>query len=145
MLYEGAAKGSSRRSRLTPEEQDREYRVLNYLESGEAAKASALRSSTGAGKPLLDGMVRKRWLGREALAEERDGRRLERWAVLAEEVAGAEFSGGRRLPRLNENQLAAMAELTAAGGRLPLRELRNGSAARVCRGPLSTVFGGAVC
>ena len=34
VLYEGAAKGSSRRSKLTPEEQNREYAVLNYLESG---------------------------------------------------------------------------------------------------------------
>ena len=35
VLYEGAAKGSSRRSKLTAEEQDREYAVLNYLEGGE--------------------------------------------------------------------------------------------------------------
>src|SRR6201997_1492905 len=48
VLYEGAAKGSSRRSRLTAEEQDREYAVLNYLEGGEPAKTSALRSATGA-------------------------------------------------------------------------------------------------
>ena len=49
VLYDGAARGSSRRSRLTAEEQDREYRVLNYLEDGEAAKASSLRSATGGG------------------------------------------------------------------------------------------------
>ena len=132
VLYEGAAKGSSRRSRLTAEEQDREYAVLNYLEAGDAAKASALRSATGAVKSLLDGMVRKRWLVREAVAEGRDGRRMEQFAVLVqgdgpgpqtaadEEVASA----GRRLPRLNENQLAAMADVAAAGGRLALRALR---------------------
>ena len=69
MLYEGAQKGSSRRSRLTPEEQNREYAVLNYLENGDAAKAGALRSATGVGRGLLEGMVKKKWLVREALAE----------------------------------------------------------------------------
>ena len=115
VLYEGAAKGSSRRSRLTPEEQNREYAVLNYLEDGEPAKASALRSSTGSGKALLDGMVRKRWLVREATAHERDARRVERVVVLVEDA---------RLPKLNENQTAILAELAAVGGRMRLRELR---------------------
>lgn len=132
VLYEGAAKGSSRRSRLTAEEQNREYAVLNYLEDGEAAKASALRSATQAGKALLDGMVRKRWLVREALAEERDARRVERLAVLAGEGsrAGARVgeagavSGAGRLPRLNGNQLLVMAEMAAVGGRMLVRELR---------------------
>jgi primosomal protein N' (replication factor Y) len=90
VLYEGAAKGSSRRSKLTAEEQNREYAVLNYLEDGETAKASALRSATQANKGLLDGMVRKKWLVREAAAEERDARRVEKVAVLV----GGEFGGG---------------------------------------------------
>jgi len=68
VLYEGAAKGASRRSKLSPEEQNREYAVLNYLEGGEAAKMSALRSATSANKALLEGMVKKKWLTREALA-----------------------------------------------------------------------------
>ena len=107
VLYEGAAKGSSRRSRLTPEEQDCEYAVLNYLEDGVAAKAGALRSATGARRALLEGMVRKKWLTREALAEERDARRVVRVAVLEAQAEGA------RLPKLNENQLNLMAR---AGG-----------------------------
>ncbi len=147
VLYEGAAKGSSRRSRLSAEEQNREYAVLNYLEWGEAAKVSALRSATGANKALLDGMVRKKWLVREAVAEKRDARRVETVAVLVEGVGGPAHQvserdwdtsggrcwrcgrprsqkrletrdrmgqeGGRRLPKLNENQLAVMAELAA--------------------------------
>ncbi len=138
VLFEGAAKGSSRRSRLPPEEQDREYAVLNYLEAGDPAKASALRTATGANKTLLDGMVRKRWLTREAAAEERDARRMEHFIVLQEvateppegpskavgAIATTSLGGGPRLPRLNENQLAAMAEIAAAGGRLSLRMLR---------------------
>jgi len=125
ILYEGAAKGASRRSKLSPEEQNREYAALNYLESGEKAKLSALRSATGANKSLLEGMVRKKWLVREALAEERDARRLEKVAVL-EEGSGVRAEGleGRRLPKLNENQLAVMAELAAVGGRMRVSNLR---------------------
>jgi primosomal protein N' (replication factor Y) (superfamily II helicase) len=115
VLYEGAEKGSSRRSRLSAEEQNREYAVLNYLEGGDQAKISALRSATGANKSLLEGMVRKRWLTREAVAEERDARRLEKVAVLVPEA---------RLPKLNDNQTAILAELAAAGGRMRLQDLR---------------------
>ena len=38
VLYDGASKGASRRSRLTAEEQNREYAVLNYLEGGDAVE-----------------------------------------------------------------------------------------------------------
>jgi primosomal protein N' (replication factor Y) len=115
VLYEGAQKGASRRSRLPAEEQNREYAVLNYLEDGSAAKASALRSATQANKALLDGMVRKKWLVREAMAEERDARRMERVAVLVPDA---------RIPKLNENQTAILAEIAAAGGRMRVRDLR---------------------
>ena len=125
VLYEGAEKGSSRRSKLTVEEQDREYAVLNYLEGGDAAKMGALRSATGANKSLLEGMVKKKWLVREAVAEERDARRLEKVAVLFEGLGPrAEGLEGQRLPKLNENQLAVMAELAAVGGRMRVRDLR---------------------
>ena len=116
VLYEGAEKGASRRSKLSPEEQNREYSVLNYLEGGEAAKMSALRSATGANKGLLEGMVRKKWLAREAIAEERDARRLEKVAVLVEEA---------RLPKLNANQTAILAELAAVGGRMRVWDLKD--------------------
>ncbi len=152
VLYEGAEKGSSRRSKLSAEEQNREYAVLNYLEGGEAVKLTTLRSASGANKSLLEGMVRKKWLVREALAEERDARRLEKLAVLVqgsglraqglglgaeeeglrtqEEGHGAQGLGlsdvvGRRLPKLNENQLAVMAELAAVGGRGRVRDLQD--------------------
>lgn len=123
VLYEGAAKGASRRSKLSAEEQNREYAVLNYLESGDVAKVSALRSVTGANKALLEGMVRKKWLTREAVAEQRDARRLEKVAVV-QGTANREQGAGPRLPKLNENQLAIMAELAAVGGRMRLRDLR---------------------
>jgi primosomal protein N' (replication factor Y) len=115
VLYEGAQKGASRRSRLPAEDQNREYAVLNYLEDGSAAKASALRSATQARKALLDAMVRKKWLVREALAEERDARRMERIAVLVPDA---------RIPKLNDNQTAILAELAATGGRMRVADLR---------------------
>jgi primosomal protein N' (replication factor Y) len=159
VLYEGAAKGSSRRSRLSPEEQNREYAVLNYLEDGSAAKASALRSATQANKALLDGMAKKKWVVREAHAEERDARRMERVAVLVEQglgsrgqgleeqgtgnrdqgVASNGDGGGVRWPKLNENQLAVMAELAAAGGRMRVVDLREASGLRELGVPASTL------
>ena len=116
VLYEGAQKGSSRRSKLSAEDQNREYSVLNYLEDGKATKASALRLGTQARKALLDAMVRKKWLTREAVAEERDARRTERVAVLVPDA---------RIPKLNDNQTAILAELAAAGGRMRVRDLRD--------------------
>jgi primosomal protein N' (replication factor Y) len=133
VLYEGAAKGSSRRSKLSVEDQNREYAVLNYLESGEAGKTATIRSATGANKALLDAMAKKRWLVREPLAEVRDARRVESVAVLEEqasESASQQVGEGRRLPKLNENQLSVMAELAGCGGRELVRELRGRMSAR---------------
>ncbi len=141
VLYEGAAKGSSRRSKLSVEDQNREYAVLNYLESGEPAKIASLRSATGANKALLDAMAKKRWLLREPLAEVRDARRVEMLAVLEEasprssmsedpDMGHPDRSTTKRLPKLNDNQLAVMAELAGCGGRELVRELRNRLGAR---------------
>jgi primosomal protein N' (replication factor Y) (superfamily II helicase) len=115
-LAEGAEQGSSRRSRRSPEQQAAEYAVLNYLMSGEQAKRATLMRATGASRELIEGMVRKKWITREATAAPRDARRLERVAVLIEDA---------RLPRLNENQQALLAALAAAGGTLPLDALRS--------------------
>ena len=133
VLNDAAMKGASRRSRLSAEDQNREYAVLNYLLSGEAAKAATIRSATGANKALLDAMARKKWLLREALAETRDARRVEMAAVLAdgEELRIREQGlEKKRLPKLNDNQLAVMAELAGCGGRELMRELRVRLAAR---------------
>ncbi len=115
ILFEGAQQGSSRRSRRTPDEQNTEYAVLNYLADGQAAKSGTLRRATDATQELLTNMLRKKWLLRETEAAPRDARRLVRYAVLAPDV---------RPPRLNENQLAILAELAGAGGSLPAPALR---------------------
>ena len=115
ILFEGAQQGSSRRSRRTADEQNIEYTVLNYLSDGQPAKSGTLRHATGATAELLTNMLRKKWLLRETEAAPRDARRMLRFAVL---VADA------RPPRLNDNQLAILAELAGAGGSLPVPALR---------------------
>jgi primosomal protein N' (replication factor Y) (superfamily II helicase) len=117
-LAAGAEKGASRRSRLTADEQNQEYAVLNALESGDALTLAALRRAGGVAAEvgrLVAGMIRKKWITRETTAEARDARRTVRYAVLVPDV---------RLPKLNENQQAILAELAGAQGALPVAELR---------------------
>ncbi|MGH9587889.1 MAG: replication restart helicase PriA, partial [Acidobacteriaceae bacterium] len=114
-LFSGAHEGSSRRTQRSPEQQDIEYKILNYLESGDAVRLSTLRSATGATRDLLAGMLRKKWIARETAAAPRDARRTVRYAVLIE---------GVRLPKLNENQQTILAELAGSGNELPVSELR---------------------
>ena len=116
ILFEGAQQGSSRRSRRSPEEQDAEYAVLNYLAGGEPAKGGTLRRKSGASAALLAGMLRKKWILRETEAAPRDARRMVRYAVLVADV---------RPPKLNDNQLGILAELAGAGGSLPVQALRS--------------------
>lgn len=115
VLYQGAQQGSSRRSRLAPEQQDLEYNVLNYLEPGDPVRANTLRSATGITRDLLVGMLRKKWIQRETIANPRDARRLVRYACLIPDA---------RLPKLNANQQAILAELAGAGNELPVSVLR---------------------
>ena len=120
-LAAGAEQGSSRRSRLSAGEQDLEYAVLNALMSGETLSLGKIRSAMGASaeaevlRRLLQGMIRKKWIVRETAAETRDAKRTVRYAVLVEDT---------RLPKLNENQQAILAELAGAEGQLPVAELR---------------------
>jgi primosomal protein N' (replication factor Y) len=106
---------SKRRGKHSRDEQDVERKVLALLASGEALKVSRVRTATAATLPLLSSLVRKKWIARETAAAERDARRLERFAVLVPEA---------RLPALTVKQQATLAELAAAGGELPLAELR---------------------
>ena len=114
ILFDGAQQGSST---LPPYAGRTEHRVhsVDYLSDGQSAKSATLRHATGATAELLTNMLRKKWLLRETEAAPRDARRLLRYAVL---VADA------RPPKLNENQLAILAELAGAGGALPVPALR---------------------
>jgi primosomal protein N' (replication factor Y) len=129
-LLDGTTKAASRRSRLSVEDQGREASVLKYLNDGSSAKTSAVRSATQANKALLDGMVKKKWLTREALAEERDARRTERVAVLVSDA---------RIPKLNANQTAILAEVAAVGGRMRVVDLRESMALLELGVPASTL------
>jgi primosomal protein N' (replication factor Y) len=129
-LLDGSMKGGSRRSKLSAEDQNREFATLNYLIDGNAARASAVRAATKANKALLDGMVRKKWLTRESIPEERDARRTERIAVLVPDA---------RIPKLNANQTAILAEIAAGGGRVRVVDLRESMALRELGVPFSTL------
>jgi primosomal protein N' (replication factor Y) len=67
-LHLAGSTGSPGRSRRSTEEQDAEFRVLNYLSARDQAREAALKSATGASRELLTGMVRKKWIVREDIA-----------------------------------------------------------------------------
>lgn len=104
-----------RRGKLSGAEQDLERKVLERLAAGEPVKVSALRTVTAVSLPVLQGMLRKKWIARETSAVERDARRTERFAVLMDAT---------RLPSLTEKQQLVLAELAAAGGEMPLDVFR---------------------
>jgi primosomal protein N' (replication factor Y) len=110
-MLAGSFDGEGRKTRLSPEEQDAERKVLTRLADGEAVKLSTLRTATAATLPLLASLVRKKWIARENAAVERDARRLERFAILIPEA---------RLPELTDKQQAILAEIAACDGQLPL-------------------------
>jgi len=64
-LHQAGSVGSPGRSKRTPDEQDAEFRVLNYLSAREQAREEALKTSLRASRDLLEGMVRKKWITRE--------------------------------------------------------------------------------
>ena len=107
--------GSKGRGKLSADEQDVEHKVLTRLAEGEPVKLSTLRTSTGATLAVLNAMLRRKWIVRENATEERDARRLDRFAILIPEA---------RLPTLTANQQAILAELAACGNELNLEALR---------------------
>jgi len=112
-LHESAERGSSRRSKKTPDEQMLEYRVLDYLAARDGAREQTLRTSIRAGRELLAGMARKGWITAEDVSSARDARRTRR-IVQLKEVSG----------KLNENQREIVEMLAASGGQLPADHLR---------------------
>ncbi len=113
-LYQAGISGSSARSRLTPEEQAAEFRVLENLSNsdGDLIREASLRSATGISRRLLEGMVRKKWLLREDVSAPQDAARTVRIALL-------KSADGK----LNENQKKLVDTLAAAGGKVPVETL----------------------
>jgi len=113
-LHESAERGSSRRSKKSADEQMLEYRVLDYLAARDGAREPTLRAALRAGRELLAGMVRKRWITAEDVSSTRDARRMRR-VVQLKEVSG----------KLNANQQRIVETLAAAGGRAAIEHLRS--------------------
>jgi primosomal protein N' (replication factor Y) len=131
-LHLAGMSGSSARSRRTPDEQEAEVRVLDYLAalestSGEAiqVREQTLRSATRASRLMLSGMVRKKWLAREDVSAVRDATRTIKIALLKSAEG-----------KLNDNQRQFVDTLTASGGRVPVETLQ---ALEVPRSTLSTL------
>jgi primosomal protein N' (replication factor Y) (superfamily II helicase) len=115
-LHLASMSGSSARSRRTPQEQLKEFQVLDYLAERELVREERLRSVAGASKLLLAGMVRKKWIVREDLSQARDAARMVKIAVLT-----GNLEDGKKL---NDNQRTLLEALASAGGRIPSDTLR---------------------
>jgi primosomal protein N' (replication factor Y) (superfamily II helicase) len=115
VLFNAANQGASRRSKLGAEAQQAEYAVLNALLAEDSISARSLAARTSADRELLNGMVRKKWITREQQAASRASARTVRVASL---------NGDVRLPRLNAQQQALLAELAAQGGSMTVAALR---------------------
>jgi len=112
-LHLAGNSGSSARSRRTPEDQDAEYRVLNYLSARDNALEPALRSATRASLDILTGMLRKKWMARFDVSHRTN-------AVRTRQVAQLKTAEGK----LNTNQRLLVEALASAGGRLVVDDLR---------------------
>ena len=144
-LHLAGISGSPARSKRTPEQQLVEFRVLDYLAERERVQEQSLRGATQAGKALLSGMVRKKWIAREDVSAAQDAARLVKVAVLrsvetgvsqaAESADGAPGVPARQdgpearhhtspAKKLNANQRTLVETLVAAGGRASVEALR---------------------
>src|ERR1700683_3551682 len=121
-LHQAGISGSSARSQRTPEEQASEFRVLDYLSARasdsttpvkELVREETLRSATHVSKPILAGMVRKKWLVRADVSAARDAPRT----VKIPQLQAAEG-------KLNPNQQTIIDTLAASGGRVPMETLQ---------------------
>ena len=115
-LYMAGTSGSSARSQRTPEEQAKEFRVLDslVLSDGELTREQTLRQGIGASRKILDGMVRKKWIMREDISTQQDPARTVKIAVL-------KCAEGK----LNANQKTIVDTLAAAGGKVPVEKLQS--------------------
>src|SRR3954468_21997131 len=119
-LYESANTGSSRRSRVTPEEQMEEYAVLDYLSQREELREQSLRSAIKCSRRTLDRMVAKKWITRHDVSAARDASRTISTAILHKPATSA---GGKQR-KLNSNQQQVVEALAANDGRLAVEHLR---------------------
>jgi primosomal protein N' (replication factor Y) len=125
-LYESATTGSSRRSRVAPEEQMEEYAVLDYLSQRDELREQSLRSATKCSRKTLDRLVAKKWVMRQDVSAARDANRTVSIAILHKPAA----SVGGKQRKLNSNQQQVLEALAANEGRLAVEHLRSLGIAR---------------
>ncbi|HEY4054458.1 MAG TPA: primosomal protein N' [Terriglobales bacterium] len=113
-LHLAGSAGSAGKSKRTPDEQDAEFRVLNYLSAREQAREETLKTSSGASRELLEGMVRKKWITREDASHVADAARVRDVAILKHAEG-----------KLNANQKLLIDTLAAGGGRIAVEYLRD--------------------
>jgi len=134
-LHLAGSAGSSARSKKTPQEQDTEYRALDYLALRDEAREQTLRSATRIPPAVLAGMVRKKWIEREDVSHATAASRTRQMAVLRESVNG---SGPTALEaKLNSNQRLIVDRLAAAGGKVEVEKLRELDVPRSTLGTLA--------
>ncbi|MFZ0284624.1 MAG: primosomal protein N' [Terriglobales bacterium] len=124
-LHLAGMSGSSARSRRTAQEQLAEFRVLDYLGEREIAREESLRSAARISKPVLAGMVRKKWIAREDLSDARDAERTVKVALLKSAEG-----------KINANQQQLVDTLAAAGGRVAVEILQTLEVPRTTLGTL---------
>ena len=112
-LHVAGSTGSAGRSRRTAEEQDAEFRILNYLSARDQAREAAIKSATGASRELLVSMVRKKWIARKDVSHVADAARTRQVAVLQNGEG-----------KLNANQKMLIETLVSGGGRVWVEHLR---------------------
>ncbi len=112
-LHLAGSGGSPARSKRTPEEQDAEFRALDYLSSHDAVKESTLRNAARVSRAVLDGMLRKKWIEREDVSHATDASRTKEFVVLKHAEG-----------KLSADQRLLVETLAAAGGRLAVENLR---------------------
>ena len=122
-LHASATLGSSRRSRLAADAQMLEYAVLDYLAMSDEALETTVRSATGAGRDMLENLVRKKWIARRDASSARDARRTVQIAVL-KEVSGTLAGGETAAGKLNDNQKKIIGFLEANRGNAPVERIR---------------------
>ena len=115
-LHLAGTTGSPARSQRTPEQQQVEFRVLDYLSERESVREESLRGVTKVARTLLSGMVRKKWIARDDVSAAKDATRLIKVAVLRD----VESSPAKKL---NDNQRTLVETLLAAGGKVPVETL----------------------
>jgi len=126
-LHIASTSGSSRRSHRTPEDQAKEFQVLDYLmgADSELVREGTLRSSLAVSRPALESMIRKKWILREDISAAQDATPTVKVAVLKSAEG-----------KLNDNQRALIETLSASGGKLPIETLRSLEIPRTTLGTL---------